>query len=398
MHTFTLALLLVSTTLAFQVAAQDRLAALVGDSGVMLNSPNGEVLVSINPDRAMVPASLLKIPMAHVALTALGEDFRFETHFYRNDSGDLLVRGLGDPFLVSEEIADIADALAQRGLQQIRRLIMDDSAFEPEPDLPMEVGTNDPFAARNSALAVNFNTVNLGWTVDGKLTSGEAQTPLTTLARELGAELAPGDEQRINLGDDPVAGLRQAQQLFQYFLNESGIIVSDANFYREAVTDEWTLFYQHPSSRSLRDNLDGLLRYSNNFIANQLFLTLGAQSTGYPATSEAALTALQQQLAELYGDSFGRETRLLLMLEGSGLSREQRTSAAGMMRILKVFKPYADLLPETNGVLRKSGTLAGVYNFAGYIRGPGGLYPFVILTNQAVNNRAEILRLLQRRL
>jgi D-alanyl-D-alanine carboxypeptidase/D-alanyl-D-alanine-endopeptidase (penicillin-binding protein 4) len=86
------------------------------------------------------------------------------------------------------------------------------------------------------------------------------------------------------------------------------------------------------------------------------------------------------------------------MLEGSGLSREQRTSAAGMMRILEVFKPYADLLPETNGVLRKSGTLTGVYNFAGYIRGPGGLYPFVILTNQAVNNRAEILRLLQRRL
>ncbi|MFT4888635.1 MAG: D-alanyl-D-alanine carboxypeptidase/D-alanyl-D-alanine-endopeptidase (penicillin-binding protein 4) [Pseudohongiellaceae bacterium] len=398
MHTFTLALLLVGTTLAFQVAAQDRLAALVGDSGVMLNSPNGEVLVSINPDRAMVPASLLKIPMAHVALTALGEDFRFETYFYSNDSGDLLIRGLGDPFLVSEEIAGIADALAQRGLQQIRRLIMDDSAFEPEPDLPMEAGTNDPYAARNSALAVNFNTVNLGWTVDGKLTSGEAQTPLTTLARELGAELTPGDEQRINLGDDPVAGLRQAQQLFQYFLNESGIIVSDANFYREAVTDEWTLFYQHPSSRSLRDNLDGLLRYSNNFIANQLFLTLGAQSTGYPATSEAARTALQQQLAELYGDSFGRETQLLLMLEGSGLSREQRTSAAGMMRILEVFKPYADLLPETNGVLRKSGTLTGVYNFAGYIRGPGGLYPFVILTNQAVNNRAEILRLLQRRL
>jgi D-alanyl-D-alanine carboxypeptidase/D-alanyl-D-alanine-endopeptidase (penicillin-binding protein 4) len=398
MHTFTLALLLVGTTLAFQVAAQDRLAALVGDSGVMLNSPNGEVLVSINSDRAMVPASLLKIPMAHVALTALGEDFRFETYFYSNDSGDLLIRGLGDPFLVSEEIAGIADALAQRGLQQIRRLIMDDSAFEPEPDLPMEAGTNDPYAARNSALAVNFNTVNLGWTVDGKLTSGEAQTPLTTLARELGAELTPGDEQRINLGDDPVAGLRQAQQLFQYFLNESGIIVSDANFYREAVTDEWTLFYQHPSSRSLRDNLDGLLRYSNNFIANQLFLTLGAQSTGYPATSEAARTALQQQLAELYGDSFGRETQLLLMLEGSGLSREQRTSAAGMMRILEVFKPYADLLPETNGVLRKSGTLTGVYNFAGYIRGPGGLYPFVILTNQAVNNRAEILRLLQRRL
>lgn len=398
LQTVALFLLLIGSTLALPARAQDRLAPLVGDGSVMLQSPNGEVLVSINPNRPLVPASLLKIPMAHVALTTLGEDFRFETHFYQNDSGDLLIRGLGDPFLVSEEIARITDILAQRGLQQIRRLVMDDSAFEPEPDLPLEASANDPYAARNSALAVNFNTVNLAWTVDGKLTSGELQTPLTNLARELGAQLTPRDEQRINLGDEPIAGLRQAQQLFQYFLKESGITVSDTDFYREAVTDEWALFYRHASSRSLRDNLDGLLRYSNNFIANQLFLTLGAQVSGYPATSEAARSALQQQLVELYGDGFGSDPQSLLMLEGSGLSREQRTSAAGMIHILEVFKPYAGLLPEVGGVLRKSGTLTGVYNFAGYIRGPNGLYPFVILANQAANNRAEILRVLQLRL
>jgi D-alanyl-D-alanine carboxypeptidase/D-alanyl-D-alanine-endopeptidase (penicillin-binding protein 4) len=398
LHTFTLSLLLVGSAMAFPVAAQDRLAALAGDGSVMLRSPNGEALVSLNPDRALVPASLVKIPLAQVASTTLGEGFRFETHFYRNDSGDLLIRGLGDPFLVSEEIARIADTLAQRGLQQIRRLVMDDSAFEPDLDLPLERGTSQPFGARNSALAVNFNTVNLAWTADGRLITNEPQTPLTALARELGAQLSPGDPQRINLGDDPRAGLRQAQQLFRLFIEDSGITVSDAGFYRNAVTDEWMLYYRHRSSRSLRDNLDGLLRYSNNFIANQLFLTLGAQESGYPATVEAARAVLQQQLAELYGDSFGRDPQSLLMLEGSGLSRSQRSSAAGMMHILEVFKPYADLLPEVDGVLRKSGTLTGVYNFVGYIRGPDGLYPFVILTNQAVNNRAEILRLLQRQL
>ena len=398
LHTFTFSLLLVGSAMAFPLAAQERLAALAGDGSVMLRSPKGELLVSINPDRALVPASILKIPLAQVALTTLGEDFRFETHFYRNDSGDLLIRGLGDPFLVSEEIARIADILAQRGLQQIRRLVMDDSAFEADPDLPLERGASDPYAARNSALAVNFNTVNLAWTADGRLITGEAQTPLTALARELGAALSPGEEQRINLGDDPRAGLRQVQQLFRLFLEESGITVSDAGFNRSAVSDQWTLFYQHRSSRSLRENLDGLLRYSNNFIANQLFLTLAAQGSGYPVTSEVARAVLQQQLAELYGDSFGRDPQSLLMLEGSGLSRTQRSSGAGMMHILEVFKPYADLLPEVDGVLRKSGTLTGVYNFVGYLRGPEGLYPFVILTNQAANNRAEILQLLKRQL
>lgn len=398
LHIFTLLVLLVGYAVAFPVVAQDRLTALVGDGGVMLRSPSGELLASLNPDRALIPASLLKIPLAQVALTGLGEDFRFETHFFRNSSGDLLIRGLGDPFLVSEEIARIADTLAQRGLQQVRRLVMDDSAFEADPDLPIEDGSDQPYAARNSALAVNFNTVNLAWTADGRLITGEAQTPLTAFARELGAQLVQGEPQRINLGDDPAAGLRQAQQLFRYFLVESGITVSDVDFYQQAVTDEWALFYSHSSSQSLRDNLDGLLRYSSNFIANQLFLTFGAQASGYPATSQAARAVLHQQLAELYGDSFGRDPKSLLMQEGSGLSRAQRSTAAGMMRILEVFKPYADLLPEVGGVLRKSGTLTGVYNFAGYIRGPDGLYPFVILTNQAVNNRAEILRLLQRQI
>ena len=68
-----------------------------------------------------------------------------------------------------------------------------------------------------------------------------------------------------------------------------------------------------------------------------------------------------------------------------------------MMQILEQFKPYADLLTETNGILRKSGTLTGVYNFAGYIPGPEGLYPFVILTNQGSNSRDEILQILRSR-
>lgn len=387
---------LLVSAVAVPAAAQDRLAALIGDGSVLLHSPSGDTLLNINANSPLLPASILKIPLAQVALTTLGEDYRFETHFYHNDSGDLLIRGLGDPFLVSEEVAGIGEVLAQRGLLKIRRLVMDDSAFEPNLDLPIESATDQPYGARNSALAVNFNTVNLAWAVDGALITGEAQTPLTSLARELGASLAAGEEQRINLGGDPRTGLRQAQQLFAHFLEEAGISVTDAGFYREAVNDDWELFYRHRSSRSLKDNIDGMLRYSNNFIANQLFLTLGAQQTGYPATVEAARAVLRARLVELYGENFGSDPQTLLMLEGSGLSRAQRATAEGMMQILEVFEPHADLLSEVDGVLRKSGTLTGVYNFAGYIRGADGLYPFVIMTNQAANNRAQILRLLRR--
>lgn len=388
-------LLLLGACFALTVQAQDRIARLAGNGGVLLHSPGGEVIVGFNQDRSLVPASIIKIPLAQVALQSLGEDFRFETQFFRNDRGDVLVRGLGDPFLVSEELERIASSLASRGLEEFRRLVVDDSAFEPNPDLPLELGADDPYAARNSALAVNFNTVNLDWDTAGNLISGEEQTPLTPVARELGARLTPGAAQRINLGSDPEAGLKQAQQLLIHFMRDAGIVVMNSSFHHEPLSEQWRPFYTHRSSVSLRDNLEGMLRYSNNFIANQLFLTLAAQQYGYPATTQAAREALYAELARLYGNGFGGDPDLLLMLEGSGLAREQRVTAVGMIRILEFFKPYANLLTEANGVLRKSGTLTGVYNYAGYIPGDDGLYPFVILTNQGSNNRDEILALLR---
>ncbi|MFK7865621.1 MAG: D-alanyl-D-alanine carboxypeptidase [Pseudohongiellaceae bacterium] len=377
---------------------QTKLAGLVGNGSVILQSPSGKTLVDINSDHVLTPASIVKLPLAHVALATLSDKFRFETHFYVNNDKDLLIRGLGDPFLVSEEIALIAENLRKAGLTSVRQIVVDDSAFEPELNLPLEMGADDPYAARNSALAVNFNTVNLERGADGQLISGEPQTPLTMLAQKFGAGLALGEEKRVNLGADPIDGLHQVQQLFNFFLIEAGITVAGSDFRREALSAAWEPFYQHHNSRTLGENLDGLLRYSNNFIANQLFLTLGAQLEGYPVTTEVASKALRASLVSVYGEGFGSDPTLLLMSEGSGLGRSQKTSAAGMIHILNRFKPYAELLPEYNGVLRKSGTLTGVYNFVGYIRGTEGLYPFVILTNQAQNNRDAVLRLLKERI
>ncbi|MDA0687037.1 MAG: D-alanyl-D-alanine carboxypeptidase [Proteobacteria bacterium] len=393
LKTYLIALLLL-IGLPVVASAQDGLEALLGDGGMLLHDSGGNIVASHNPDRILVPASIVKIPLSQVALNVLGEDFRFETHFFINAERDLLIRGLGDPFLVSEDIAEIADTLSRLGLENVSRLVMDDSAFEKNPELPLELNARDPYAARVSALSTNFNTVNLAWDASGKLVSGEEQTPLTALARELAAQLPGRQNERINLGADPEAGLQQAQQLFMAFMERAGIAVADSNFYHEPVDDQWQLFYQHRSSRSLREILAGMLRYSNNFIANQLFLTLGAHENGYPATVTSSLSVLRAELVRLYGEGFGTDASLLLMTEGSGLSREQRTSAKGMMQILESFRPYADLLPEVNGILRKSGTLTGVYNYAGYLQRVDGLYPFVILTNQGANNRDEVLQIL----
>ena len=81
-------------TLPLTASAQQALADFAGNASILLQSPAGKIVFSLNADLPLVPASLLKIPLAQAALTALGEDYRFETHFYQNARGDLLVLSL----------------------------------------------------------------------------------------------------------------------------------------------------------------------------------------------------------------------------------------------------------------------------------------------------------------
>src|SRR5262250_3259174 len=72
--------------------------------GLVMDS-DGNELVAQNADEPSVPASVTKIVTAWLALEVLGGDYRFKTRFYLDNKRVLYVRGGGDPFLVSEELA-----------------------------------------------------------------------------------------------------------------------------------------------------------------------------------------------------------------------------------------------------------------------------------------------------
>ncbi|MDT8334818.1 MAG: D-alanyl-D-alanine carboxypeptidase, partial [Desulfurivibrionaceae bacterium] len=118
---------------------------------------------------------------------------------------------------------------------------------------------------------------------------------------------------------------------------------------------------------------------------------LGAESYGYPATWEKGRKAIREfiekdpQLA----------AAAITVTEGSGISRENRLTVRAMLRILELFKPHARLLPEKDGVLLKSGTLTGVYSYAGYLDNHGKPAGFAIILNQNRNTRDEILKILR---
>jgi D-alanyl-D-alanine carboxypeptidase/D-alanyl-D-alanine-endopeptidase (penicillin-binding protein 4) len=120
--------------------------------------------------------------------------------------------------------------------------------------------------------------------------------------------------------------------------------------------------------------VEKLLEFSNNFIANQVMLALGAHRYGPPATLEKGLLALAETAKKLPGWETAQ------IAEGSGISRENRVTPAQMGQLLLAFMPHHRLLPRTGTQFYKTGTLTGIRTRAGYFIGSDQrLYPFVIL-------------------
>src|SRR6476620_5214521 len=106
---FLLALLLLPTPAL--AGAKEKVAALAPSGLVLVVNADGDELVAQNADEPFVPASVTKIVTAWLALEVLGADYRFQTQFYLDKDRVLYVRGGGDPFLISEELAVLATQL-----------------------------------------------------------------------------------------------------------------------------------------------------------------------------------------------------------------------------------------------------------------------------------------------
>jgi len=372
----------------------DTTAALEGlvDNGGYAVKKNNEYIIAHNQHKPYVPASIIKIATALAAMEVLRPAFRYETFFYRDTGNNLYIKGFGDPFLISEEIAEIVVRLKNLGCTKINHIYLDDTAFEITA-ADGSGSSDNPYDAQNSALAVNFNTINLKKDASGMVISAEEQTPTLPVMQTLAGNLAPGVHRiniTVNKNDGAAIISRYAGELFRAFFKQENVAVEGMIGNRQT-PGNLVPFYIHRSSKTLEDIVGPLMLYSNNFIANQLFLTLGAVAFGYPATWEKSIKVLADTLQKNYNVS----DREIKVVEGSGLSRRNRVSPHAMMQLLDGFKPYAKLLPQEDGRLLKSGTLDGVYTYAGYFVGNDSLDGFVLLLNQDRNNRDMVLDVLE---
>jgi D-alanyl-D-alanine carboxypeptidase/D-alanyl-D-alanine-endopeptidase (penicillin-binding protein 4) len=320
----------------------------------------------------------MKILTAFAALETWGRNHRFETDFYTDDAGWLWVKGYADPYLVSEELDKVVRALASNGVRRVNGIGLDDSFFSPDIEIAGRSSTDNPYDAPVTALAANFNTVNLVRTGD-LIKSAEAQTPLTASARRFGMAGAAGN-QRVNLREREKA-LTYFGELLGAKLEGAGIQV-DQQQRVTALPRDAKRIYRHTNSLNLAEMTAPMLEYSNNFIANAFFLRL-ANPRG---DGQASMASAKRAMTDFARKRFGWSD--FTIDDGAGLSRANRLSARQLVELLEAFVPYRDLMPvqrDNPSVRAKTGTLRGVSTYAGYVRRDGSWAPFALLINEPVD-------------
>lgn len=346
--------------------------------GYLLADSHGKIMDTLNPDQQFVPASTLKVLTALAAFHDLGENFKFKTKFFMGPDQTLKIKGFGDPLITSEILekscCDLASILLRKGVSTLKAIVVDNLFFEPDIQIPGTGSSTNPYDAGVNAFSANFNTVSFRFSKhNGQLLSGETQTPLLEFTRP--RILASGlDRGRVVLSK--VESRTYAGHLVNFFLEQKGIKVMGGVVEGQVLQQDLHI-YTHVSPYSLAELVQQLLQFSNNFMANQIFLSAGATAFSPPASLEKSVGALRAYASKTLG------IENISIAEGSGISRRNRISPREMLKVLMAFKSHYSLMNHERDEFYKTGTLDGVRTRVGYFTGKNNsLFPFIIMVNQ----------------
>lgn len=241
----------------------------------------------------------------------------------------------------------------------------------------------------NGALCVNFNTVSFK-RVNRAYVSDEEQTPLLPFL-EKRIRASSLERGRIILSHRENEATLYAGHLIAYFLTQAGIPSRGEIRLGRVQQNQDRLLYTHLSPFTVKQSIEKLLEFSNNFIANQLLVACGAKAYGAPGSLDKGVMAAAAYAREVL------KTDSLSLAEGSGISRRNELTAQDMLKVLNAFEPYHRLLRQEGNEFYKTGTLDGIRTRAGYIEGgKSDLYRFVVLMNTGGKTTDAAMKLIHR--
>ena len=427
-------------------------------SVLVVSLEEGDTLFAQDENRSLAPASNMKIATTAAALHFLGPAFRYQTFVYADGPlqdgtlrGDLILYGTGDPGISDRfyrNRTDVFEAFADRiteiGITRIEGAVVGDATYFSGPDLGLEWDPrdlNEWFAASVSALSFNENIVTLQILPSARLgfpprietipfgfpldVSNQAETVVgrprpnlwldrvePTARIRVDGEIRQGGPiiwRRLTVPDPAVFAARALREV----LISKGISVRAPE---RAVHDEaesritgreswapglldgdepWLL--AHHTSPELLEYLTVVNHESHNLFAETIIKTMGKVATG-EGSFEGGARAVQSFAAK----EAGIEAVQIKAVDGSGLSKSNRTSAGALVGLLRQvaksdnWDAFVSTLPEAGRSLRrmygtpaarnlraKTGTIDGVSALTGIVTTRDGeTLLFSILSNE----------------
>ncbi|HEX9674006.1 MAG TPA: D-alanyl-D-alanine carboxypeptidase/D-alanyl-D-alanine-endopeptidase [Burkholderiales bacterium] len=381
-------------------------------------------LLAAGATRPMNPASSIKLVTSYAALELLGPAFQWVTEAYAAGTlrggvleGDLVLKGRGDPKLTLENFWLLLRSLRSRGLREIRGdLVLDRTYFAASDHDPARFDEKPtrPYNTGPDALLVNFKAVRLSFVPDDEAgvvrILAEPALPQVQIVNRLKLVDGPCGDWVNRLKVDAQGGSAATRLAFRgryaascgeqtrsysvlphahYVLGLFRVLWHElggkfAGTVRDGTVSADARPIASVESPALAQVVRDMNKFSNNVMARQLYLTLGAETAGEPATAEKAGRVIRDWLAGK-GLSFPE----MILENGSGLSRVERISARHLGQLLlssfqsPVMPEFIASLPlaAMDGTMKKrladadvagqahikTGSLTGVRSIAGYM-------------------------------
>ena len=425
-----------------------RAAGIPSSSAAAVVQPleGGMPTLRVNETAALNPASVMKLVTTFAGLELLGPAFRWQTLAYAGAplregvlEGNLILKGTGDPKLTFESFWLLLRALRDRGLREVRGdLVLDRSHFDTGAHDPSRFDA-EPMRAYNvgpDALLVSFKAVSFQFVPEPErnrvLVIAQPRPEPLEIVSALRPTNGPCGDWREKIradfqvaaklramfaGDYPVSCGERAWHVallshpefvggvFRQLWPELGGSFSGA--VRDgALPADAKLLYSHDSA-ALAEIVRDINKFSNNVMARQLYLTLGAFGAKPPGRHDKALATVRSWLKQK-----GLEMPELVIENGSGLSRLDRISAKSLAQLLvaafqsPVMPEFTASLPlvAVDGTMRKrlkgervagfahikTGSLADVRAIGGYVLDRNGRrHAVVMMVNHANAHLAQ---------
>ena len=412
----------------------DRLKSILSDPvlneamvGVHVRSiTDNKTLFSRNETRLFNPASNVKLVTTAAALWFLGPNYRFKTVVYRDKGlkegivdGNLYIKGHGDPTLTNESIFGLVNEIALRGIKKVEGdLIVDDSFFDDVYEGPgwEQEESDQSYAPPVSGLATNYSTFrvlvmpgpHIGSSAEVSVFPPVPSIKVATTAKTRGRRTAArlwmgtswekdgsiGVTVRGRLPVNHYSGAsyykrvqhptKYAGEVLAEFLRLRGIEVTGRVRLGVVQPEKVVPIVTH-YSKSLTTVVNTLNKYSNNFIAEQILKTMGAEIIGAPGTWEKGCEVVGRYLSEI-----GIEKDSFVLGNGSGLNDINRLTPIQVTKVLEAMYKHFELRAEfvsslavagVSGTITrrfsegaaqsrlraKTGSLTGVSALSGYV-------------------------------